>query len=236
MASFETAFAKTIIAEGTTLVKDTNGYYAKYGINQQYNPTIDVPNLTLDKAKAIYKSKYWITFLDKLNNQDLANQIFDWRVTSGANAIKGLQTVLNSFGKKLKVDGGFGEGTYNALISLPLNDVLDRYVAVRKSYYYTLHQSDPVKWGTNVYNSWIKRTNSSYSGSYYPTENFTNSYSSALRATQTAGPNVLRINKGAFGNSINFSIVSPIILIAFGFAGYKLYQMLQRNHKGPAYA
>lgn len=235
MASFDIAILKTLKYEGTKLVMDTNGYYAKYGINAKYHPTVDVKNLTLDQAKDIYKKLYWSSYFDKIPNQELVNQIFDWRVTSGGNAIKGLQALLNSYGIKVAIDGGLGDGTFKALMTLNLKDVLDRYVVIRKSYYYNLRVARPQEFSENVYKSWITRVNDNYSGSDFPPGSFSSSYNSALRASRTSGESILSIKPG-YGSTTNFSLLTPIVIAAVGYGVYKAYQLWQNSHKGPSYA
>ena len=158
MASFNIAINKTLAHEGVGPVMDSNGYVAKYGINAQYNPDVDVKNLTKEKAIAIYKERYWHPLFDKITNQELANQLFDWRVTSGGSAIKGLQNLLNSMGSKLKVDGAYGPTTANELSKYNSNIVLERFKIIRKSFYDALYKNKPKTYTYNMYASWIYRT------------------------------------------------------------------------------
>jgi hypothetical protein len=46
-------------AEGTALAKDSNGAPVRYGINQAYNPSLDVAKLNPDQAASYLKTKYW---------------------------------------------------------------------------------------------------------------------------------------------------------------------------------
>jgi Glycosyl hydrolase 108 len=55
--SFFKAF--TIPHEGRAYVIDSNGAGVKYGINAQYNPGVDVKNLTEDQAARIFETKYY---------------------------------------------------------------------------------------------------------------------------------------------------------------------------------
>jgi hypothetical protein len=56
-------FVMNDIEGGGRYVKDGKGY-AKYGINSHANPDIDVKNLTPEKAREVYKSRYWDKRLD----------------------------------------------------------------------------------------------------------------------------------------------------------------------------
>jgi len=60
-ASFEKAFQLTVGLEGR-YSNDPNdpGGETAYGISKRYHPDVDIKNLTLDGAKAIYLSDYWI--------------------------------------------------------------------------------------------------------------------------------------------------------------------------------
>jgi hypothetical protein len=59
-ANFDRAFELVIGLEGAyTDDPDDPGGPTKYGIAQNYNPEVDVKNLTLERAKEIYYRKYW---------------------------------------------------------------------------------------------------------------------------------------------------------------------------------
>ena len=51
-------FVMNDLEGGDKLVQDGKGK-AKFGLNSQWNPELDVPNLTADQAREAYKSKYW---------------------------------------------------------------------------------------------------------------------------------------------------------------------------------
>jgi hypothetical protein len=60
-ANFDRAFELVIGLEGAyTDDPDDPGGPTKYGIAQNYNPEVDVKNLTLERAKEIYYRKYWL--------------------------------------------------------------------------------------------------------------------------------------------------------------------------------
>ncbi len=65
------------------------------------------------EARSIYE-KAFITDpgFGLINDDGVANLLVDWGVMSGpADAVKGLQTVLNTYGAGLKVDGVLGQHT-----------------------------------------------------------------------------------------------------------------------------
>lgn len=60
MSHFDRAFALLIGEEGGYVNDPADpGGETKYGISKRAYPAIDIKNLTLDQAKAIYKRDYW---------------------------------------------------------------------------------------------------------------------------------------------------------------------------------
>ena len=91
--SFNSAFNWLINHEGEEYGIDSNGYGAKFGINQQAHPDVDVKNLSKDEAKQIYKNKYWDEINgDQLNKDDpkMALAGFDMAATAGPETAKRL--------------------------------------------------------------------------------------------------------------------------------------------------
>ena len=65
MTNFDAAFSLVIGEEGGyTFDASDPGGETKYGLSKRANPSIDIKNLTLDQAKAIYRQKYWPTGAD----------------------------------------------------------------------------------------------------------------------------------------------------------------------------
>ncbi|MGH8601437.1 MAG: glycoside hydrolase family 108 protein [Gammaproteobacteria bacterium] len=83
----------------------------KYGISAAAYPDLDIRNLSLADAEAIYKRDYWDKVAgDKLPGA-LAFQLFDYAVNSGVDrAIKALQVVVG-----VKEDGVLGPVTLTAV-------------------------------------------------------------------------------------------------------------------------
>ena len=81
MTDFDKAIEFVLKWEGG-LTTDTGGL-TKYGISQNAYPDLDIANLTLDQAKAIYKEDYW----DKLHCDNFytteAIVLFDCGVNCG---------------------------------------------------------------------------------------------------------------------------------------------------------
>jgi lysozyme family protein len=112
MTWFDQCFDKLISHEGG-YVNDPRdpGGETKFGISKRAYPQVDIKNLTLDAAKAIYKRDYWDRAqCDKLPPQ-VAYLLFDAAVNSGiGQAIRFLQRAVN-----LADDGVIGPMTLAAV-------------------------------------------------------------------------------------------------------------------------
>jgi len=128
MTWFDQCFDKLISHEGG-YVNDPRdpGGETKFGISKRAYPQVDIKNLTLDAAKAIYKRDYWDRAqCDKLPPQ-LAYLLFDAAVNSGiGQAIRFLQRAVN-----LADDGVLGPLTLAAVQRVDAESVATRYLAQR---------------------------------------------------------------------------------------------------------
>ena len=131
--TFDTAFDRLIGHEGkfTDDSKDRGNWTTgvigkgqckgtKYGISAMTYPDLDIRNLTLDQAKAIYKRDWW----DRINADDLhpaiVFQVWDFAVNAGMGTAKRkLQKAVN-----VAEDGIIGPMTIKAIKKADLNDVL----------------------------------------------------------------------------------------------------------------
>ena len=98
---------------GVGELKGTN-----FGISAAVFPDVDIKNLTVDAAKALYFSSpqhYWNPLYAEIKDQFLTNKLFDLGVLFGVGtAVEYMQKVLVAqFG--LKVDGAFGPSTLAAI-------------------------------------------------------------------------------------------------------------------------
>src|SRR5271157_1591973 len=108
MADFETAVLLTLRNEGgyTDNPADPGGA-TNMGIEQREMPNIDIKTLTVDQATAFYQETYWKPLYSQIENQSVANKLFDLGVLFGVGtAVIILQSVLG-----LKMDGIFGPMT-----------------------------------------------------------------------------------------------------------------------------
>lgn len=108
----------------------------KFGIAAHSYPHLDIKNLTLEKAKEIYKRDFW----DNLGDAHTAIkfQVFDASVNHGyPNAIRFLQRAV-----KVADDGDWGRVSREALERMDHNDVLLRFVAYRLKFWAKLQIFD----------------------------------------------------------------------------------------------
>jgi lysozyme family protein len=84
--TFDQAF-NVVVGIEAGYVNDPNdpGGETKFGISKRAYPQLDIPNLTLDQAKAIYLRDYWhLCKCDELP-MDLALAVFDCAVNQGVS-------------------------------------------------------------------------------------------------------------------------------------------------------
>ena len=104
--------------------KDPGGE-TKYGISKKAFPEVDIKSLTKEDAKKIYMDKYWKPSKADSIPEDLRHIYFDMCVNFGRRgAVKVLQQAANSKNRnKIKVDGGIGPNTINAIQNISLDRV-----------------------------------------------------------------------------------------------------------------
>lgn len=112
--SFEEAFEQTLALEGG-LSDDPGdpGGLTKYGISKRAYPDVDIANLTVDQAKAIYLRDYWDALgLDSIEDPAIAAEVFDSAVNCGRfAAVRFLQQAIAYLGEPVIVDGKMGPQT-----------------------------------------------------------------------------------------------------------------------------
>lgn len=106
----------------------------KFGIAANTYPDLDIKNLTIDDAKAIYLKDWW----EKLGNDEISDaikyQLWDFAINAGMiTAKKALQRAV-----KVVDDGVIGPMTIKAVKSMTETDVLMRFNAQRIRYYTSL--------------------------------------------------------------------------------------------------
>ena len=117
---FDEAFNYTMPFEGwssCTNDPDDPGGLTKYGISKVNHPEVDVANLSLEGAKAIYRKHYWNPIKgDQIASGRVAIKFFDMAVNMGVKqATKLVQGALCDLGAHVEVDGVMGPKTLEKL-------------------------------------------------------------------------------------------------------------------------
>jgi lysozyme family protein len=151
MANFKTSFEKTSKVEGGYANHpDDKGGETYRGIARKFFPNwggwpiVDkakteagfpknIPDAELDTyVESFYKAQFWDTLkLDELNNQDIAEELYDTGVNMGtsraAKIVQEACNLLNNRGKlyaDIEVDGIVGKGTIGCINNHPYPDLL----------------------------------------------------------------------------------------------------------------
>jgi len=169
MADFNKYF-KTLMAHEGGFVNDPvdKGGATKYGItlktwiSKGYDKTgdkkIDINDLriiTIEDAEKIAKEIYWDSINgDQINNQSIAEFLFDWGYNSGVStASKKLQSILD-----LNTDGQIGPKTLAKLNSSDQKQVFDKLVASRLAFVESIVKNNPSQ--VKYLRGWKNRINS----------------------------------------------------------------------------
>jgi lysozyme family protein len=151
MADFFTAVTKTLEYEGG-LVDNPNdpGGLTNFGIALRKHPEFTedyIRNLTKVQAIDIYRQKYWGLLYSKIDDQALANSLFDFGVTSGPyQAVEVLQTTF-----MLPEHGVMDERTLERINSLRPRQLRIEFTVARLKFYTAIPQ--PKDW-----HAWFTRT------------------------------------------------------------------------------
>lgn len=161
MSNFESAFAQVIGYEGgySSDAGDAGGE-TKFGISKRAYPFVDIKNLTLEGAKAIYWADYWNRMLlAELTDDDIAEELFEQGVNMGpAQAIEHAQRSVCMVDQVIDVDGWIGAQTVNAINGLgqkkkvPFLKCLNGYQFLR---YVEIVRGDPTQ--RKFFVGWLRR-------------------------------------------------------------------------------
>lgn len=110
----------------------------RWGISADNNPGVDIPNLSLADARAIYLQKYILPFhLDQLRDQAVANTCGDIIVNPGPGSGPHIiQQAINLYrAGTVAEDGKIGPDTISHLNGCAENDILPRLRVARIRWY-----------------------------------------------------------------------------------------------------
>ena len=162
--NFHTAFEHLIGIEGGYVNDPTDrGGETKYGISKKAYPNLDIRNLTLDGAKAIYYRDYWQKLkLDEIPSYHIAAELFDTGVNMGIGvASRFLQQALNLMNRNqqnfpdLIVDGVIGANTLNAYRKVDTKILLKVLNGLQFSRYVDIVTKNPSQ--EKYFNGWMQR-------------------------------------------------------------------------------
>jgi len=155
LTKFDQIIDKVLNHEGGYVNDPTDpGGETKYGISKKAYPNVDIKNLSLEDAKAIYKKDYW----DKTKTDSIPSQLryiyFDMCINMGQRtAVKVLQNAANNKNSKdIEVDGFLGPNTFKAIEKVEHK----RAQSYRVMYYATLIKKKPAL--EKYWYGWFKRS------------------------------------------------------------------------------
>jgi lysozyme family protein len=126
--NFDQAFEILIGHEGGYVNnrKDPGGE-TKFGVSKRAYPSVDIANLTLDQAKAIYRRDFWAPAGCDNLPEGVRFHVFDMAVNSGLRpAIKMLQRAA-----KVNDDGVLGPASLAAIRALDASTLIARFNGAR---------------------------------------------------------------------------------------------------------
>lgn len=144
MSMFDISFDRTIGHEGGYQAdpKDRGNWTSgvigkgelkgtKYGISAMTYPTVDIKNLTVEQAKAIYKKDFWDALGMERFPSALQFQLFDAAINHGwSTTVKMLQRAAG-----VTDDGIVGPKTIAAVNGLAPSDAIMKFLAERIEYF-----------------------------------------------------------------------------------------------------
>lgn len=133
--NFDSAFERLIGHEGGYVNQPNDpGGETRYGVSKRSYPEVDIKNLTLDGAKAIYRKDYWTPIKADQMPYKVAFDVFDAAVNHGCDrAILLMQEALG-----VSQDGLIGKITLATAQSINPDKFRMRFNAARLFFYTTL--------------------------------------------------------------------------------------------------
>jgi lysozyme family protein len=161
MADFALAIPIVLLHEGGYVNDpDDPGGETKYGICKRSYPHVDIAQLTIEGAKAIYERDFWTPLLlSQVHSQLVATKVLDSAVLIGPRrAVKFLQrAVQNAGGGIVLVDGTMGPKTLAAVNSSSPDLLLAAYKQLLVTYYEGLVETVPTD--EKFLKGWLARAN-----------------------------------------------------------------------------
>lgn len=153
MADFNKAVEKVLVNEGG-YVNDPNdkGGETKFGISKRAYPNVDIKNLTVDKAKSIYKQDYWDKIKgDEIVSDEIAYEIFDTAVNMGVRTSSKLAQIV----VEAHPDGFIGKNTLKKLNDVDVELFITKFKLTKIARYTYLVKKYPAN--KKFLYGWINR-------------------------------------------------------------------------------
>lgn len=125
-----------------------NGKETNFGISKSSYPNVDIKNLTVEGATAIYLRDFWL--FGGIVDQGVSNKIFDAYVNMRHTAIKIAQRIAG-----VAVDGSYGSQTEAAINALDPGFFLGKFRAALASYYQAIVANNPAE--EKFLAGWLRR-------------------------------------------------------------------------------
>ena|ERR1700675_2670071 len=150
MARFDDAIPTVLNNEGGYVFDPADpGGETKFGISKHSYPNLDIKNLTVEDAVAIYRRDFWM--FDGVNDQTLATKIFDTYVNEEHTGIRILQQCLYM----PSIDGIWGTHTCGAVNSASPVGLLITYREALAQHYRNVVLANPAE--AKFLNGWLRR-------------------------------------------------------------------------------
>lgn len=137
------------------------GELTNFGLSLKSYPQLGadgIRNLTVDQARAIYWTDWWLPHLFGQFPAPIGAKVFDCAVNTGAvTAIRLFQTACNQLGANLTLDGHVGPRTLDAARVLNGPKLRDLYTSALVAHYQALVDANPSN--AEFLDGWIARAN-----------------------------------------------------------------------------
>lgn len=136
---------------------DDAGGETKFGISKRSYPDIDIKNLTLQKAKDIYKRDFWDPHLYKaIRDVNIATKVFDLSVNMGSKwGVHIVQRALRDTGQDMLEDGILGPMTVAAINKADPTNLMTALKSQAARYYRILAATNPKR--EKFLKGWLNR-------------------------------------------------------------------------------
>ena len=149
MADFNLAICGVLKDEGG-YVNDPadSGGETKYGISKASYPNVDIANLTVAAASAIYQRDFWL--FSGISSQAVANKMFNEYVNMRHDAIKLAQRIVG-----VNADGSYGPHTEAAINAADAVMFLSAFRTALVAHYSAIVAANPSE--AKFLNNWLAR-------------------------------------------------------------------------------